>query len=331
MALAVEIGFSNYSKSYPDREAWLKELRRNWYRGENCNFHPKKGQLRSSQGLEKYILEGWTPDSPFISKKTNLLTFGSCFAEHISNYLSARGYKVLEAGKRGTVKFRAGVNNTFAIRQLFDWVYKNQLPKEHLWHDENKNLIRHGEKEKLAFSNAILPANVFIITLGLSEVWCNKQTGEVFWRAIPEDQFDPTVHGFRVSTVKENKGNLRYIYNLIKRYNPNAKVIFTISPVPLYATFRPNSCITSNSVSKAILRVAMDEFYREVDGYNDDSLFYWPSYEIISDYFADPYEEDNRHIRPDCVATIMEAFEDKYVVKNEKKGKGDRTKRAKKS
>jgi hypothetical protein len=89
-------------------------------------------------------------------------------------------------------------------------------------------------------------------------------------------------------------------------------VIFTLSPVPLIATFRPVSCISANSVSKAVLRVAVDELMRENRA--DDRLFYFPSFEIVTGYFRDPYTRDNRHVRPRVVQTIMEAFARHYVT-----------------
>ena len=121
---------------------------------------------------------------------------------------------------------------------------------------------------------------VFVITLGLAEVWYQRrraeggaeaggkaragaeeeqeeQEEEVLWRAVPSDRFDPRRHGFRVSSVGENLRNLRAIVALIRAHVPAAVVVFTLSPVPLSATFRGVSCVTANAVSKSILRVAV--------------------------------------------------------------------------
>lgn len=151
--------------------------------------------------------------------------------------------------------------------------------------------------------------DVFIITLGLSEVWFNKQSGEVFWRAIPVDRFDSDVHGFRVASVAENVENLTAIHELIRRHRPKAMIVFTLSPVPLAATFRPVSCITANAASKAILRAAIDEFMRNRE---DPGLFYFPAYEIVMHYCESPFNEDNRHPRAAVIGTAMEAFEHAY-------------------
>jgi hypothetical protein len=110
---------------------------------------------------------------------------------------------------------------------------------------------------------AFLETDFFIITLGLSEVWYDEISGGTFWRAVPLNVYDETRHKFRVCTHAETKEKIERIYHLIKKHIPNSKVLFTLSPVPLAATFRPISCITANSSSKAILRAALDEFIRE--------------------------------------------------------------------
>ena len=72
---------------------------------------------------------------------------------------------------------------------------------------------------------------------------------QIFWKAIPADKFDENKHGFRISSVEENTNNLENICLLIKKHLHKAKIIFTLSPIPLMATFRPQSCITANSIS----------------------------------------------------------------------------------
>ncbi|MGB3147543.1 MAG: GSCFA domain-containing protein, partial [Paracoccaceae bacterium] len=149
--------------------------------------------------------------------------------------------------------------------------------------------------------------DVFILTFGLSEVWYDEPTGNVFWRTIPKDAYDPARHKFRVSTVEENRDNLRAIYRLIRKHRPDAKIIFTLSPIPLIATFRDVACLTANSVSKSVLRVAIDEVVRE---FRDEGvLHYWPSFELVTDVFGLPYKDDRRHPHGAVLDYIMTLFE----------------------
>jgi hypothetical protein len=79
----------------------------------------------------------------------------------------------------------------------------------------------------------------------------------------------------------------------------------------LAATFSPTSCITANSVSKASLRLAIDELMRE--NAEDHRLYYFPSYEIVTSFLEDPWGDDLRHPRPEAVAYIMDAFARHYL------------------
>ena len=76
------------------------------------------------------------------------------------------------------------------------------------------------------------------------------------------------------------------------------------------ATFRPQSCITANSISKSILRVSLDNVM--TNSKKNKNIYYFPSYEITKDYFADPFMDDNRHLKKDCILEIMKVFEDSY-------------------
>lgn len=282
-----------------------------WYRGKNCNYIASKKNLTEEHALENYVLKGWLPSAPFITRDDTITTFGSCFADHVTTYLHERGYKVtrnlLGDSQSHVIRQGAGIVNVFALEQQFAWAYDNLQFDEQLWHGSDGQLAEATETIRQQTQAIFDRTTIFILTLGLSEVWCNKQTGEVFWRAIPAQQFDETRHGFRVATVLETKQKLTSIWYLIHRHRPEAKVIFTLSPVPLVATFRPISCITANEVSKSVLRVALDEWIREHPALNSQ-LYYWPSYEIVRYFAEDPYKDDNRHVRQGVVSLIMEAF-----------------------
>ena len=170
------------------------------------------------------------------------------------------------------------------------------------------------------------------MTLGLAEVWYQRRSADgddgaaeeeqVLWRAVPSDRFDSKRHGFRVSSVAENLDNLRAIVRLVRKHcAPSASIVFTLSPVPLAATFRGVACVTANAVSKSVLRVAVDELLRENGvGYGSSAkaerskLYYWPAYEIIKEGFADPYLEDGRHPKPEIVQEVLRIFGKYYCA-----------------
>lgn len=286
-----------------------------WYRGEHCNYNPNVANMRSTHAVEDFILSGWLPPEPFISPETKVTAFGSCFAGHISNYLNERSYTILTKSNANAyvVEMGEGIVNSYAVRQQFDWAFRGVTPTTELWHGYTAESHGYDEAVRLTTLKLFEQTDVFILTFGLSEVWCDDPTGEVFWRAVPFEVFDPERHKFRVTTVAENKANMRAIYDTIREFRPEAKIIFTLSPIPLVTTFRRVSCITANSVSKAVLRSAIDELYRDV-GY-EGRLFYWPSYEIVEQAFgAGRYKEDRRHIKTPILDYIMALFESQYCM-----------------
>lgn len=284
---------------------------RSWFRGETVNYNPRRAQLIDPDEVAANILHGWRPARPCIAPDTQVTAFGSCFAGHVSEWLSRRNYRVLNKaqGVRPSyvVEWGEGMVNSFVIRQQFEWAWENRTFDQPLWHGYDAE--EYGYREDIRLNTRALfdETDLFILTFGLSEVWYDHPTGNVFWRTIPRDAYDPARHRFRVSTVEENRANIRAIYDLIRRHRPDAKIVVTLSPVPLIATFRDNSCITSNSVSKAVLRVAVDEVMREVGP--EGVLHYWPSYEIVTDVLRAPYKEDRRHIQGPAVDYIMTLFE----------------------
>jgi hypothetical protein len=282
-----------------------------WFRGKKPNRNPRLAEMVPATAPAELVIKGWAPDAPLIDSETRITAFGSCFAANISKWLGRRNYRVSTEDPNSqdayVVRIGEGMVNSFVIRQQFEWAWENRTFEEDLWRGYDKEVYGYDEEIRLQTKNLFDTTDVFILTFGLSEVWYDAETENVFWRTVPKQHFDPERHLFRVSSVEENRDNITAIYDLIRKYRPDAKVIMTLSPVPLIATFRDESCITANAVSKSILRVAIDDVMRahRDDGY----LFYWPSYELITDVFKGPYMEDGRHIKNPVLDFIMTQFE----------------------
>ncbi len=310
--------WSDWDIDYTVGESKPVKVDHGWYRGEHCNFIPNKANLEEPDAIDDYILKGWLPDEPFITKKTRVTAFGSCFARHITAYLQEHGYNMsLSKEKWNNINaFTSGVNTSFAFRQKFEWALEDAVFEEDLWRTGDSKVIERTAELKEQSRELFETTEVFILTLGLSEVWYSKDSGQVYWRGVPKSLYSPEKHGFRVSTVEENVSNLNRVLDLIEKHNPTAKVILTLSPVPLIATFRPVSCVTANSVSKSILRVAIDEVVRA----GRENVYYWPSYEIIKEFFVDAYREDRRHVTDEALDVVMGKFSQYYLKEEEDEG-----------
>lgn len=272
--------------------------------------YPKLEEFRSPRAIETHILHGWMPTEPFIGPETNIVAFGSCFAANVGRYLTGLGFDVVtqKEGKAHVQKINDGLVNVYAICQQFEWAWENRVPEVDLWHGWQAEDFGYDDEVRLETKKIFDEADVFILTFGLSEVWYDEPTGEVFWRAVPEDKFDPSRHKSRVLTFDETKRKLSDIYELIRKYNPTAKIVFTLSPVGLAATFRKVSAISANSTSKAILRAAIDELHREKRE-TDPEFFYFPSYEVVTHGLRGPYYGDGRHPANHAIVANMKSFE----------------------
>ena len=155
-----------------------------------------------------------------------------------------------------------------------------------------------------AARSALLDSEVFIITLGLSEVWYDKHMGHTFAEAPPAELFDADRHSYRLLEPEENYQNIAEALEILKNENREIEIIVTISPIPLRATFFDRSAIVSNNVSKASLVFAAHKITQEFS-----YVHYFPSYEITFHLFNEPFEWDYRHVKRETIQGIMNAFE----------------------
>lgn len=294
-----------------EQDGVKRKMSDTFFRGEATNFYPHDISLEREDVLSTYIVKGLMPEAPFLDKTSAIVAFGSCFATEIRWFLTKKGYNVIteKTGKAYITTMGDGIVNTFAILQQFEWAWENKVPKADLWHGYSAESFGYDEAVRLETKALFDAAECFIITLGLSEIWYDEPTGEVFWRAVPKGMHDPSRHKFRVSTFEENYRNLEAICRLIRKYRPDAAIVLTVSPVPLAATFRPISCHAANSVSKAILRAAVDQLYRDQLAKDGKAFYYFPSYEVVTCLFNHPWTDDRRHIYPHVLDFNMTIFE----------------------
>nr|WP_320196477.1 GSCFA domain-containing protein [Agrobacterium rosae]MDX8315960.1 GSCFA domain-containing protein [Agrobacterium rosae] len=294
------------------QDGQLKRASRTFFRGESTNFHPSTESFGRSSFLQDYLMKGWKPDERFVTKQTPIVAFGSCFAANISRHLEERGYNVLTKSDNSAhvTKMGDGIVNSSAILQQFEWAWLNKSPTVDLWHGYQAEEFGYGEDIRLDTKRLFDSAELFIVTLGLSEIWFDEPTGEVFWRAVPQKSYDPARHKFRVATHAETLSNLENIHSIIRKFRPDAHILFSLSPIPMTATFRSVSCLTADAVSKAILRAALDELLRKNE--TDRNLHYMPSYEAVTRLFQNQWSEDRRHVHRHVLRFNMEMFEHFY-------------------
>ncbi len=276
-----------------------------------------------------------------ISGADKVATAGSCFAQHIARHLKNNGfdYYVAEDGhplgddaqrshfNYGIFSARYGnIYTTRQLTQLFKRAYGSFKPSEDFWTNEAGRFVdpfrpnvepdgfasvaemkadreQHLSKVRDMFEKL----GVFVFTLGLTEAWVAKADGAVFpvCPGVAGGTFDESRYEFRNFGIGEVIADLNEFLDLLAEVNKSARVILTVSPVPLIATAETRHVLVSTTYSKSVLRVACEEIVNA-----HAHVEYFPSYEIITGsynrgrYFA----EDLRSVTEDGVSHVMRLF-----------------------
>ncbi len=285
-------------------------------------------------------IDPFSPPKFQISISDKVATAGSCFALHIANALRSAGMNyyvaepaapevdVTEATRRHFGEYSARFGNIYStvqLNQLFRRSAGTFHPKEQPWilgeafadpfrpriepsgFASVDALLKDRALHLQAVSEMFRQLDVFIFTLGLTESWQCVEDGAVLPVCPGSDvgKFDGAKYAFRNISVSENIAALDDFITLLRSVNANARVLFTVSPVPLAATLEPVHILQATTYSKSVLRVAAEEMrnkYAFVD--------YVPSYEVVTATYrnAEYFENDRRSVAQIAVDRVMKLF-----------------------
>lgn len=259
---------------------------------------------------EKYVFAdaSYLPAVPIFSPEDKFITMGSCFASHLRKRLEDAGRTTLH------IHVPSGLNNSFAVAQYIEWVVTGSRASSAYWYDSAEKVWESDIEQKQVLE-LFRGTRGFVVTYGLAEVWRDKETKGVFWRGVPKDSFNAEKHECVVSSVEDNLANMQKIYDLLRSLG-DKQIIYTLSPVPLNATFLERPAIVSDCVSKSVLRVALDRFFSlKLPG-----IYYWPSFEMarwVSGHCSARLMGDSRETRNpngDLVELIIRNFMRKFFI-----------------
>lgn len=282
-----------------------------------------------------------------ITPEDRIASAGSCFAQRISESLQAGGYNYfvteegapfLSAERKRALNYRiysARYGNIYTVLQLLQLLrraFGRFDPVEPVWQlpeggyvDPFRPSVQpggfHSEEECLADRAAHLKAvrrmfeevDVFTFTLGLTEAWISREDGAVF-PACPGSALggthDPARHVFHNFGVAEVSEHLEAFIAELHQINPRARILLTVSPVPLLATYEPRHVLQATVYSKSVLRVACEEAVRR-----HAHVHYFASYEIVtaSGDSAAYFEDDRRTVTAAAVAHVIACFHRQFT------------------
>lgn len=283
--------------------------------------------------------------SEVIPAAAKVSTMGSCFAQHLSKNIVKAGlnYFVSEqppahADPLSTIDknygvFSARYGNIYTARQalqLFDRAFGLLNSNQHIWNKDGRyldayrpqvepqgfsstdELLKDREIHLACVRRIFKESDWLIFTLGLTEAWKSKGDGSIFPIApgVAGGTFKQDEHEFINFTAAEVVLDLQTLITKINTVNPTIKILLTVSPVPLIATYENRHVLVSTCVSKASLRVAADLVEKHFS-----NVIYFPSYEIITSPANSGryYKDDLRQITDIGVNHVMRIFKKHFI------------------
>ena len=275
-----------------------------------------------------------------IDRATRIASAGSCFAQNIAAWLTANefAYLVTERGPEsvplsdrraqgfGVYSARYGnVYTALQLVQLFDRAFGAFVPSEQAW-THGAGLVDpfrprvHGvpfpgllpllvdrAHHLAAVRTMFETCEVFIFTLGLTEAWRSRADGAVFptCPGCGPGAYDPERYEFVNFGVDEVTDHLEGFVSRLRGVNPGAKIILTVSPVPMVATMEDRPVLQSTTYSKAVLRVAAQRLRDR-----HPHVEYFASYEIVTHPFHDApaFAGDRRTVTAPTIDQVMRVF-----------------------
>lgn len=277
---------------------------------------------------------------------SKIATMGSCFAANIARHLKEKNIPIYDAEPHhpfisspythslGYSQFSARFGNIYTSRQLrelyeqalgirdpimdfaeedglyYDLLRPNvQNQGHHSLMEASADRTYHLNRVRVMFENA----SVIIFTLGLTEAWQNV-TGNYCYPVCPgtaHGTFNPDIHQPVNYTYHEILSDLTDWLEQLQQINPEIKVILTVSPVQLVATFEADNVLVASSYSKSVLRAICGELVRAFS-----FVDYFPSFEIVSAPASRGMylSQDLRGVTEEGISHVMRTFFNTYPL-----------------
>ncbi len=234
---------------------------------------------------------------------------GSCFSENMGQKLIDQKFNV-DMNPFGILYNPESIGNSLRIlleksvfteADLFqDQGLWNSFSHHSRFSDTNPEVALEKINSRIQSShNFLKKADFLMITLGTSWIYKLINSGQVVANChkVSAAQFDR----YRLK-VNEIVDTYEALLEKLWAFNPNLKVIFTVSPIR-----HLKDGAIENQLSKSTLLLAIDHL---ISKFGDRGCYYFPSYEIMMDELRDYrfYAEDMIHLSPLAINYIFERF-----------------------
>lgn len=219
-----------------------------------------------------------------MARTARVLTVGSCFADSIGARLRLNKVNAL-VNPFGTVF------QPLALAQLLraaageeqDW-QQHVVEARGRWQsydfhstigaESPVELLQSIQETVRRVGDFVRSADAVVLTLGTAWAYRLRETGELVsnLHKLPASLFDK-----ELLTADEIVNGLAEVHALLRRVNPNIRIVLTVSPVRHIKDTLP-----LNAVSKSVLRVACHYLSELLPG-----VSYFPAYELLTDELRD--------------------------------------------
>ena len=243
----------------------------------------------------------------------SVMLLGSCFSDNIGAKLQGALFTAL-VNPMGTLynpmSIACGVDRLIDCEPIagqdlfmqsgvwnsYDFHSRYSLPDKQAALNRMNDRIQQGH-------DLLKSAHLLTISLGTALVYRLKTTGKVVANChkVPQHEFER-----KMATVSEMSQTLNAMLTRLHEYNPDLRIILTVSPIRHIA-----DGLDTNSLSKASLRVAIHDAISSHREYCD----YFPAFEIMMDDLRDYrfYTSDMVHPNDVAIEYIWQAFQATYL------------------
>jgi len=253
----------------------------------------------------KFRTEIPTPEYPFhISYQDKLMLLGSCFSDHIGNFFQEMRFDTL-SNPFGTLFNPVSIANALKMcmnpelfnEQHIDFFNEKWISYAHhgkFSHPDKETFLQNIRQNLDKAHDFLNSANYLFITFGTAYCYrlIERDLIVANCHKIPANQFEK-----QLLTIEQIVGLYQDLLEQLRQFNPQLKIIFTVSPVRHLA-----DGFHENQISKSMLHLSVNQL---VDNTN---TFYYPSYEMVQDDLRDYrfYAADLCHPSDAAVTYIRE-------------------------
>jgi hypothetical protein len=236
----------------------------------------------------------------------NIVLMGSCFSDNLKPFLEEEGYEV-SSNVFGTL---------FHPIPIFNWLKyacANRISEDEMqlvFHEEmwkslsGGKILRAETKEELKeiinsnlnnLHQSLKTANTLVITLGTAHAWSHTDFGIVGnCQRLAQKDFKQ-----ELIALNEMIGVGAQCVHVLQQFNPDLKIVFTVSPVKHW-----RMGVIENARTKARCVELAHELCADL------KVDYFPSYEFVTDVLRNDefFEKDRCHPNERAILAISHEF-----------------------